>query len=77
MKLLQSELGQNHYRLIGISGTDLQPEQEADAADLIAKEELTRTTKLESAMSQIRAKAGDGAIYKGRAISLKNLNPKT
>jgi DNA polymerase-4 len=76
-KLLQSELGQNHYRLIGISGTDLQPEQEADAADLIAKEELTRTTKLESAMSQIRAKAGDGAIYKGRAISLKSLNPKT
>jgi DNA polymerase-4 len=71
--MLVAELDGRKFRLIGLGASDLHLADEAvDKDDLLTAatpgESTARLTKLEEAMSAIRSKGGDGAIYKGRAI---------
>ena len=70
--MLLAELDGRRFRLIGIGAGDLQPADAADRDDLLAAAapgaSSARQARLEAAMSAIRAKGGDGVIYKGRSI---------
>lgn len=70
--MLLAELDGRKYRLIGVGASDLRPADGADRADLLSMaatvEDTARQARLEAAMTSIREKSGDKAIYKGRSI---------
>lgn len=70
--MLLAELDGRKFRLIGVGASDLKPADDADRDDLLSgatpEASSARQARLEDAMASIRAKAGDKAIYKGRAI---------
>lgn len=68
LPLLQAEAdGRTRFRLIGIGCDRLVPGDQADPPNLLdATQEKRR--KVETAMDQVRAKLGPGAIIKGRGI---------
>lgn len=74
--MLLAELTGRKYRLIGIGAADLRPADGADQEDLLAaaapaQDDSGRQARIEDAMAAIRAKSGDKAIYKGRALKPK------
>jgi DNA polymerase-4 len=70
--MLLAELGGRKFRLIGLGTNDLKASDGADRDDLLAAAapgvSTKQQVKLEAAMAAIRAKDGEKAIYKGRAI---------
>ena len=66
--LLQAEARGPRFRLIGIGAADLADEAQADPPDLLDPD-LARHIRAEHAIDQVRAKLGQGAIVKGRALS--------
>ena len=70
--MLLDEVGKDQYRLIGLTGTGLRSQTDADTADLLSTEDLARTAKIEDAIANIRAKSGNEVIYKGRSILKKS-----
>ncbi|MFQ5955659.1 MAG: DNA polymerase IV [Kiloniellales bacterium] len=66
--LLQAEADGTRFRLIGIGAADLANEAEADPPDLLDPG-LARRMRAEQAINEVRAKLGQEAIVKGRALS--------
>jgi DNA polymerase-4 len=70
--MLLDEVGKEQYRLIGLTGTGLGAETDADTADLLSTEDIARAAKIEDAIASIRSKSGNQVIYKGRSIIKKS-----
>ena len=70
--MLLAEVGQRTYRLIGLGAGDLKAPEGADQDDLLGRatpnQNSARLARIEAAMTVIREKSGDRAIYKGRAL---------
>jgi DNA polymerase-4 len=66
--LLRQEADGRAFRLIGIGAADLVSAAEADLPDLLDPGRDKRV-KIERVMDQVRAKLGDQAILKGRALA--------
>ncbi|HMN71449.1 MAG TPA: DNA polymerase IV [Rhodoblastus sp.] len=62
--MLAPEIGKARYRLIGVGVGDLVEGAEGDAADL-ADPDIGKAKAAETAMDEIRAKFGGGAVVKG------------
>ena len=67
--LVQQEARGRAFRLIGIGAAELVSAEQADLPDLLDPEREKRA-RVERVIDQVRAKLGDAAIGKGRAISL-------
>ncbi len=67
LPLVRQEADGRAFRLIGIGAADLVSAAEADRPDLLDPEREKRA-KVERAIDQVRAKLGDQAIGKGRAL---------
>ncbi|HMA15591.1 MAG: DNA polymerase IV [Bacteroidota bacterium] len=67
--LVRQEADGRSFRLIGVGAAELVSGVEADLPDLLDPARDKRV-KVERAIDQVRAKLGDAAIAKGRAISL-------
>jgi len=65
--LVRQEADGRAFRLIGIGAADLVPAAEADLPDLLDPGRDKRV-RIERVMDQVRAKLGDQAILKGRAL---------
>ncbi|GAB4356957.1 MAG: DNA polymerase IV [Kiloniellaceae bacterium] len=65
--LVRQETDGRAFRLIGIGAAELVSAAEADLPDLLDPERAKRA-KVERAIDQVRAKLGDQAIGKGRAL---------
>ncbi|PHS23995.1 MAG: DNA polymerase IV [Robiginitomaculum sp.] len=65
---LQKEVGERHFRLIGAGFTSLCPARDEDGWHDLLDTEAPRRAKAERAMDQARARFGDEAIQKGRAL---------
>jgi hypothetical protein len=70
--MLLDEVGKDQYRLIGLTGTGLRSQTDADTADLLSTEDIARAAKIEDAIASIRSKSGNQVIYKGRSIIKKS-----
>ncbi|MEQ8356681.1 MAG: DNA polymerase IV [Kiloniellaceae bacterium] len=66
--LVQQEADGRAFRLIGIGAADLVPADQADLPDLLDPGR-ERRAQIERVMDQVRAKLGDRAILKGRALA--------
>jgi DNA polymerase-4 len=65
---LEKEADGRRFRLIGIGASDLTDDAQADPPDL-ADPDRARRAKVEQAIDRVRAKLGEKAIDKGRALS--------
>ncbi len=65
---LQKEVGERRFRLIGAGFGSLCPAQEGDRWHDLLDAEAPRRARAERAVDQARAKFGDEAIQKGRAL---------
>jgi DNA polymerase-4 len=74
LPLLQQEARGRAFRLIGIGAAELVSAEQADLPDLLDPERAKRA-RVERVIDQVRAKLGDTAIGKGRAISLARTTP--
>ena len=68
LPLLDGEADGRRFRLIGIGASDLVGAGQADLPDLLDPDKARRA-KVEKAIDAVRAKLGDGAIDKGRALA--------
>lgn len=64
---LEQQAVGRRFRLIGVGISDLMDEALADPPDLLDPDQ-TRQAKVEHAIDAVRAKLGEGAIKKGRAL---------
>jgi DNA polymerase-4 len=62
--LLEREVGQTRFRLIGIGVTTLEEAEDDDLADLLDR----RTAQAEHAVDRLRARFGRGAVIRGLAL---------
>ena len=67
--MLERELHEGPFRLIGVGVADIQPESQADLTPDLLDEAAARRSKTERATDAIRAKFGDDAIVKGRSLN--------
>src|SRR3546814_17323927 len=65
--LLTQEADSRRYRLVGVGVAELVSAAQADLPDLLDPARDKRV-KIERAIDQVRAKLGDAAIGKGRAL---------
>ena len=68
LPLLEGETDGRRFRLIGIGASDLVGAEQADPPDLLDPDK-TRRARVEKAIDAVRAKLGDKAIDKGRALA--------
>jgi DNA polymerase-4 len=67
--LVEQEADGRAFRLIGVGAADLLAADQADLPDLLDPERARRA-RVERAIDQVRAKLGDKAIAKGRALKI-------
>jgi DNA polymerase-4 len=67
--LVEQEADGRAFRLIGVGAADLLAADQADLPDLLDPER-ERRARVERAIDQVRAKLGDKAIAKGRALKI-------
>ena len=65
--LLAAEADGTRFRLIGIGASHLGPAEDADPPDLIETASRARA-EAERAMDRLRARFGEGAVFKGRGM---------
>jgi DNA polymerase-4 len=65
--LLAAQPAGERYRLIGVGTSDLRPESEADAADLV-EGDRTKEKARETAIDTLRERFGRGAVVRGLAF---------
>jgi DNA polymerase-4 len=70
--LVQQEADGRAFRLIGVGAADLVSAEQADLPDLLDPDREKRA-RIEKVIDQVRAKLGDQAIGKGRAIGSAGL----
>ncbi len=73
--LLEAEAHGGPYRLLGVGASDLVPGGEADGWDLFGADRR-RTAALERTMDDLRARFGEHAPVKGRALDRRAVPPK-
>jgi len=66
--MLRAEIGKGPFRLIGVGLAQIVAQNDTDFTDDFLNEEAGRREKAERASDKIRAKFGDSAILKGRAL---------
>ena len=74
-ELLAREADGRRFRLIGVGASDLVDGELADPPDLADPDQQQRL-KVEQTIDQVRAKLGDDAIVKGRALARPKRQPR-
>jgi DNA polymerase-4 len=74
--LLEKAADGRRFRLIGIGLSDLVDAGQADTPDLFDRAGQERRRTVETTMDGLRAKLGEGAIFKGRGLRLNSDNGK-
>jgi DNA polymerase-4 len=72
-ELLAAEADGTRYRLIGIGASSLGPAEDADPPDLVEVASRARADA-ERAMDKLRAKFGEGAVFKGRRLDPREVS---
>jgi DNA polymerase-4 len=72
-ELLAAEADGTRYRLIGIGASSLGPAEDADPPDLVEVAARARADA-ERAMDKLRAKFGEGAVFKGRRLDAREVS---